>query len=104
MFGWSEPFKNPAEQDIPAMIQMLKTRYYLVIAASIGVMLMGSAVLLGAPRLEFMLLGLFLLTEGCILLAMNESVTYTRMAMYWTLLDSRNRTSEELRRAEAADL
>lgn len=104
MFGWSEPFKNPAAEDIPAKIQELKTRYYIVIAASVGVMLIGCFILLFFRQIEFELLALFLMIEGCVLLAMNENVTYVRMSMYWTFLDSRSRTTEELRRAEAADL
>lgn len=107
LWHWAEAFEDsPILDDIPARVRRTETQYWLWVAFSIALALMGFAVILVAPSdsIKLHAVGLCLFVDGGLMWAVIKVWVHIRLAMYWMVWDRRNRLAAERYTVEAHDL
>jgi len=107
-FNWAEAFKETPTYDanIPDKVRNLETGYWIWMLLSVIFLILGIAIVIGAPanNLKLLLIGLFLALDGCINVAIIKIWAHIRLAFYWNIWDRQNRIESEIKKLEAEDL
>ena len=106
-FNWAETFKEtPKYEDILSKVTKTEIAYWIWLIISIGIALMGLAIIIAAPtsNLKLHFIGLLLAIDGCINVALIKIWVHIRLSMYRIIWDSKNRIEGEIKKLEAEDL
>lgn len=97
VFAWSKAFEEHTTYDnIPARVRNTEIAYWIGLAFSIGLALVGVITMLSAPSdaSKTMFLGLFLAIDAAIAWAVIKIWVHIRLAMYWVIWDAHHRQSK----------